>query len=101
VWHLPAWGFGTSYGSDLFLHWSLLSIQPLEACSLLLEHFVASSIVLLEPSVEHSRSASLLYQVLAHYINKGQILLLVPYLVHLVLSLIVSSDLCVIIEHKP
>ena len=32
AWHLPAWGFGTSYGSDLFLHWSSLSIQPLEAC---------------------------------------------------------------------
>jgi hypothetical protein len=36
-------------------------------------HFVAAPIMLLDPSVEHSRSASSLYQVLAHYINKGQI----------------------------
>jgi hypothetical protein len=43
VWHLPSWGFGTSYGSDLFLHWSLLSIQPLEACSLLFGAFCSNS----------------------------------------------------------
>jgi hypothetical protein len=38
-------GFGTSYDSDLFSHWYSLSIWSLEACSLLLEHFVAASIV--------------------------------------------------------
>ena len=45
AWHLPAWGFGTSYGPDLFLHWSSLSIQPLEACCILLEHFVATLVI--------------------------------------------------------
>jgi hypothetical protein len=44
--------------SDLILVLVFIVIQPLEACSLLLEHFVAASILLLEPSVEHSRSAS-------------------------------------------
>jgi hypothetical protein len=38
-------GVGTSYGPDLFFHWSSLNIHPLEACSLLLEHFVAASIM--------------------------------------------------------
>ena len=36
AWHLLAWGFSTSYGPDLLLHWSSVSIRPLEVCGLLL-----------------------------------------------------------------
>ena len=52
-----------------FLYWYSLCIQPLEAYSIFLQHFVAAPILLLDPSIEHSKSTSSLYQVLL-FMNK-------------------------------
>jgi hypothetical protein len=53
-------GVDTSYDPDL----SCIGIQRLEAYSIFLEHFVVVPILLLDPSVENSKSTSSLYQVL-------------------------------------
>jgi hypothetical protein len=97
-----SWGFGTPYGTDLFLYWSSWCIQPLEACSLLIGAFCSSSYyvywihLLIIPDRPHSCIRFLLIILI-----KVRSLLLVPYLVYLVFPLIISSDLCVITEYKP
>ena len=45
AWHLPAWGFGTSYDPDLILVLVFIVIQPLEAYIVLSKHFVEALIV--------------------------------------------------------
>jgi len=47
AWHLPSWGFGTSYGPNLILVLIFIVIQPMEAYIVLSEHFVAALIMLI------------------------------------------------------
>jgi hypothetical protein len=75
------------------------STHPLEAYSILLEHFVAAPIMLLDRSVEHSRSASSLHQVHL-FMNKSDlscfglsIILLILHMVE-VCSITVSLVYC-------